>query len=74
MYVHRGQGVVTEKTERFEMRVSTEFLKAVDQWRRQQPDQPSRAAAIRQLVEIELKQFGNNLGPVKKRRRQPLTD
>ena len=56
------------------MRVSTEFLKAVDQWRRQQPDQPSRAAAIRQLVEIELKQFGNNLGPVKKRRRQPLTD
>jgi hypothetical protein len=41
-----------EKSQRFEMRVSTEFLKAIDQWRRNQPDPPSRASAIRRLAEL----------------------
>jgi hypothetical protein len=42
---------MTEKTERFEMRVPTAFLKVVDDWRRKQPDLPSRAEAVRRLVE-----------------------
>jgi hypothetical protein len=44
-----------EKTERFEMRVPASFLKMVDDWRRKQPDLPSRAEAIRRLVELGLK-------------------
>jgi hypothetical protein len=43
-----------EKTERFEMRVPASFLEMIDDWRRIQPDLPSRAAAIRRLVEIGL--------------------
>ncbi|MER9169496.1 hypothetical protein NKI12_19360 [Mesorhizobium australicum] len=42
------------KTERFEMRVTPEFLKLVDDWRRQQPTIPARADAIRQIVERAL--------------------
>jgi hypothetical protein len=45
---------VTEKNERFEMRVPASFLKAVDSWRRKQDDLPSRAEAIRRLVEQAL--------------------
>ncbi|MBP1297481.1 hypothetical protein JOH49_007234 [Bradyrhizobium elkanii] len=37
------------------MRVSDEFLKAIDAWRRKQEDEPSRAEAIRRLVELGLK-------------------
>lgn len=37
--------------EKFQMRVSPEFLKLVDEWRRHQPDIPPRAEAIRRLVE-----------------------
>jgi hypothetical protein len=55
MYVHYGQGYMDEKTERFEMRVPASFLKVVDEWRRKQPELPSRAEAIRRLVEIGLK-------------------
>jgi len=33
------------------MRVSEDFLKLIDDWRRQQQDIPSRAEAIRFLVE-----------------------
>jgi metal-responsive CopG/Arc/MetJ family transcriptional regulator len=44
-----------EKTERFEMRVPASFLKAIDDWRRKKQDLPSRAAAIRRLVELGLK-------------------
>jgi hypothetical protein len=40
-----------EQTERFQMRVSPSFLRLVDDWRRKQPDPPSRAEAIRRLVE-----------------------
>jgi len=35
----------------FQMRVTEEFLRKVDDWRRKQPDLPSRAEAIRRLVE-----------------------
>jgi len=40
-----------EQTERFQMRVSPSFLRLIDDWRRKQPDLPSRAEAIRRLVE-----------------------
>jgi len=36
------------------MRVTAEFLNAVDDWRNKQPDSPSRAEAIRRLVETSL--------------------
>jgi hypothetical protein len=43
-----------DKTERFEMRVPVAFLKAIDDWRRKEDDLPSRAEAIRRLVEQAL--------------------
>jgi len=39
----------------FQMRVSEQFLRMVDDWRRQQIDLPSRAEAIRRLVELGAK-------------------
>jgi hypothetical protein len=39
----------------FQMRASEEWLKQIDDWRRKQPDLPSRAEAIRRLVEKALK-------------------
>jgi hypothetical protein len=39
----------------FQMRVSAAFLKVIDKWREQQEDKPSRAEAIRRLVELGLK-------------------
>jgi uncharacterized protein len=41
-------------TERFEMRYPAELLAKIDEWRRQQPDLPPRAEAIRRLVEAGL--------------------
>jgi hypothetical protein len=38
------------KSTTIQMRVSDEFLRLVDEWRRQQPDLPSRSEAIRRLV------------------------
>jgi hypothetical protein len=38
-----------------QMRVSDEFLRAVDQWAEKQQDHPSRTEAIRRLVEIGLR-------------------
>ena len=46
---------MSPKTERFEMRWEAEMLERVDEWRRQQKDLPSRAEAIRRLVEMALK-------------------
>jgi transcriptional regulator with XRE-family HTH domain len=40
------------------MRFSEAFLKSIDDWRRKQSDLPSRAAAIRRLVELGLKAKG----------------
>jgi hypothetical protein len=37
------------------MRVSEQFLRMVDDWRRTQVDLPSRAEAIRRLVEFGVK-------------------
>ena len=39
----------------FQMRVSEQFLRTVDDWRRRQIDIPSRAEAIRRLVEMAVK-------------------
>jgi hypothetical protein len=39
----------------FQMRASEDFLKAVDKWRAKQEDKPSRAEAVRRLVELGLK-------------------
>ena len=39
----------------FQMRVSDDFLKTVDKWRAKQEDEPSRAEAIRRLVELGLR-------------------
>lgn len=38
----------------FQMRVSDAWMKRVDDWRRDQPDLPSRAEAIRRLVDLGL--------------------
>jgi hypothetical protein len=38
----------------FQMRASDSFLRSIDRWRLQQADQPSRAEAIRLLVERAL--------------------
>jgi uncharacterized protein len=43
------------KTERFEMRLDEDLLGSVDTWRSQRDDSPSRAEAIRQLVEAGLR-------------------
>jgi hypothetical protein len=43
------------KLNRFEMRADDDFIRAVDEWRRKQPDIPGRAEAIRRLVELGLK-------------------
>ena len=43
-----------QKTERFEMRLDLDTLRRLDDWRADQPDLPSRAAAIRRLVESGL--------------------
>ena len=37
-----------------QMRVSQDFLRSIDEWRRHQQDLPSRAEAIRRLVEMGL--------------------
>ena len=41
-------------TERFEMRLDEDTLELIDGWRRDQPDAPSRAEAIRRLVNLAL--------------------
>jgi hypothetical protein len=58
-----------EQTERMQMRVSKAFLKIVDDWRRKQPDLPSRSEAIRRLVELGLASAPTPLPRTKGRRR-----
>lgn len=38
----------------FQMRVSEDFLRTIDDWRRKHPGLPSRAEAIRQLIQTGL--------------------
>ncbi len=45
---------MVEKTERFEMRLSQEVFDQVDEWRKDQDDNPSRAEAVRRLIENSL--------------------
>lgn len=40
------------KTKVFQMRASDDWLRSLDDWRRQQPDLPPRAEAIRRLVQL----------------------
>ena len=48
---------MTEPNEKqFQMRVSDQFLRTIDDWRRKQPDLPSRAEAVRRLVDAGLSQ------------------
>lgn len=46
------------KTERFEMRIEETQLEQIDRWAEQQADQPTRAEAIRRLVNIGLAGVG----------------
>ena len=43
-----------QKTERFELRLDPAQLDRVDEWRRKQDDFPSRAEAIRNLIDVGL--------------------
>jgi hypothetical protein len=49
-------GVVANKV--FQMRATDDWLRRLDDWRRQQPSIPARAEAIRQLVEIGIEAKG----------------
>jgi hypothetical protein len=42
------------------MRLSSEFLERLDDWRRKQPDLPSRAEAIRRLTTAMLEILGKD--------------
>jgi uncharacterized protein YfbU (UPF0304 family) len=52
---------MTPKSERFEMRLDEETLGRIDKWRAKENDVPSRAEAIRRLIEggLERAQDGN---------------
>jgi len=43
-----------KKPIRFEIRLQSGLSIKIDEWRRQQPDLPSRAEAARRLIEIAL--------------------
>ena len=51
----RGRPVGRAQDRPFQMRVSEAFLRTVDEWRRGQIDLPSRAEAIRRMVELASK-------------------
>jgi hypothetical protein len=46
----------------FQMRLSGEFLERLDEWRRKQPESPSRAEAIRRLSTAMLQILDKDLG------------
>lgn len=53
MSIHELQKGMTRTNDTpFQMRVSKAWLKSLDDWRRTQPDIPSRAEAVRRLVEL----------------------
>jgi len=51
----RGRPPKRTQDRPFQMRVSEPFLRTVDDWRRSQIDVPSRAEAIRRMVELAAK-------------------
>ena len=52
----RGRPSKSAQDRPFQMRVSESFLRMVDDWRRGQIDIPSRAEAIRRMVEIVVRE------------------
>lgn len=57
--------MVIQKSERFEMRLDPESVERVDTWRSAQSDLPSRAEAIRRLIQV-------GLGNASESRRGPI--
>jgi hypothetical protein len=59
---NRPRGRPTKKAQDrpFQMRVSDDFFRTVDEWRRGQADLPSRAEAIRRMVELAAKMKKNS--------------
>ena len=55
----RGRPAKRTQDRPFQMRVSETFLRTVDDWRRGQVDVPSRAEAIRRMVELAAKMKKN---------------
>lgn len=53
-YVWYGAMIKVQKSERFEMRLDEDTINRVDKWRSEQRDLPSRAEAMRRLVEAGL--------------------
>jgi hypothetical protein len=51
----RGRPSKRPQDRLFQMRVSEQFLRTVDEWRSYQTDLPSRAEAVRRLVELAAK-------------------
>lgn len=51
------------KTDRFEMRLDQELAGKIDEWRQRQVEQPSRAEAIRSLVELGLSGSQTSIRP-----------
>jgi hypothetical protein len=49
-----------------QMRVSASYLKSIDDWRRRQPDLPSRSEAIRRLTAIALQSARPEIKPKKR--------
>ena len=43
-------------SERILFATSVEMIRAIDEWRRRQPDLPTRSEAIRRLIEIALRE------------------
>src|SRR6266576_2060707 len=51
------------KPSRFEIRLAPELEDRIDEWRRSQPDLPTRAEAARRLIEAGLGAIGTRGGP-----------
>jgi hypothetical protein len=50
----RGRPAGRIQDTQLQMRASAEFLKRIDDWRDQQPDNPPRSEGIRRLIEAGL--------------------
>lgn len=61
-------------TTAFQMRASADFLHALDEWRRAQPDLPGRAEAIRRLVQDGVDRAGIKTKPVRTTKKKGADD
>jgi metal-responsive CopG/Arc/MetJ family transcriptional regulator len=57
--------------QRIQLVISKGQLREIDEWRRLQPDLPSRSEAIRRLIEAGLKSLANNRSSSGKSGREP---